>query len=163
MYAMWVIHGMMHVCNVDDTWHDACMPCGYVQPIKRGLVEENKWRKRRKGERKRERKEDPTGSSSNLWRFDGRSSSGRELKSIYSTRVTLQEVEIFLLLLIAFLFGPVFKGTGWGLFSGLFRTDFSVVWTEKSRLMEDLVSRVLASGCSLIQGCLRLSWKLLCG
>ena len=71
-------------------------------------------------------KEDPVASSSNFRRSDGQSLSGRELKSVYSTRVTLQEVEIFLLWLIAFLFGPVFNGTGWG----LFRTDFSVVWID---------------------------------
>ena len=56
----WVTHGMVHACHVGDTWHDACMPCGGVQPIKRGLVKENRWRKRRKREIKRERKEDPT-------------------------------------------------------------------------------------------------------
>ena len=59
---------MMHACHVGDTWHDACMPCGYVQPIKRGSVEEKRWRKRRKGgrerERERERKEDPAASFS---------------------------------------------------------------------------------------------------
>ena len=110
-----------------DTWHDACMPCGYVQPIKRGSVEETRRRKSNKGERKKKRKEDPMTSSSDFWHFDGRSSLGRELKSFYLTRATLQEVEIFLLWLIAFLFGPLFKETGWGLFSRLFMTDFSVV------------------------------------
>ena len=54
----WVTHGMMHACHVDDTWHDACMPYGYVQPLKRGSVEEKRRRKR-----KRERKEDSTASS----------------------------------------------------------------------------------------------------
>ena len=110
-----------------DTWHDACMPCGYVKPIKRGPVEEKRGRKRRKGERKRERKEDPTASSSDFQCSDGRSSWGRELKFVYSTRATLQEVGIFLLWLIALLFGPMFKGTGWGLFLGLFRTVFGFV------------------------------------
>ena len=94
MHAMWVTHSMVHACHVVDTWHDACMPCGGVQLIKRGSVEENRWRKRRMGERNRERKEDPTASSSNFWHFDGRSSSGRELKSVYLTRATLQEVGI---------------------------------------------------------------------
>ena len=47
--------------------------------------------------------------------------------------------------------------------SGLFRTDFSVVWTKKSGLIEDLVGQVLASGCSSIRGCLRPGWELLCG
>ena len=48
-----------------DIWHDACMPCGYVQPIKKGLVEEKRGRKRRNGERnkKRKKKEDPVASS----------------------------------------------------------------------------------------------------
>ena len=110
--------------------HAYIMPCGYVQPIKRGSVEEKRGRKRRKVERKKERKEDPAASSSDFQRYDGRSLSGRELKSVYSTRATLQEVGIFLLWLIAFLFGPMFKGTGWGLFSRLVRTNFSVVWTE---------------------------------
>ena len=77
-----------------DTWHDACMPRGCVQPIKKGSMEENIWRMRRKGERKREMKEDSKTSSSDFWRFDGRSSSGRELKSFYSTRSMLQEVGI---------------------------------------------------------------------
>ena len=59
-----------------DTWHDACMPCGYVQPIKRGSVKEKRGRKRRKGERMRNRKEDPTSSSFDFRRSDGGSSSG---------------------------------------------------------------------------------------
>ena len=88
------------------TWHDACMPCGGVQPIKRGSVEENR-------ERKRDRKEDLTTSSSDFRHSEDWSLSCQELKSIYSTRVTLQEVWIFLLWLIAFLFGQVFKGMGW--------------------------------------------------
>ena len=74
-------------------------------------MEEKRGRKRRKVERKKERKEDPAASFSDFRRSDGRSLSGRELKSIYSMRATLQEVGIFLLWLIAFLFGPVFKGT----------------------------------------------------
>ena len=57
----------------------------------------------------------------------------------------------------------MFKGIGCGLFSGLFRTNFSVVWTEKSGLIKGLVGRVLASGYSSIRGCLRLGWELLCG
>ena len=53
MHAMWVTHGMVHACYVGDTWHDAaCMPCGYVQPIKRGSVEEKRGKKE---ERERER------------------------------------------------------------------------------------------------------------
>ena len=71
---MWVTHGMVHACHVGDTWHGECMPCGCVQPIKRGSVEEKRWRKRRKGERKRERKEDPVASTSDFRRSDGRSS-----------------------------------------------------------------------------------------
>ena len=66
-----------------DTWHDACMPCGYVQPIKLGSVEEKRERKRRKEERKRERKEDPIAYFSDFRCSDGQSSLGRELKSIY--------------------------------------------------------------------------------
>ena len=77
-----------------DTWHDACMSCGGVQPIKRGSMGEKRWRKRRKGERKRERKEDPTASSSDFRRSDCQSLSSQELKSIYSTRAMLQKVGI---------------------------------------------------------------------
>ena len=97
-----------------DTWHDACMPCGCVQPIKRGSVEEKKWRKRRKEERKRERKKDPTTSSYDFWLSDGRSSSGQELKSVYSMRATLQEVEILPTLVYFHLRGLVF-GTDVGI------------------------------------------------
>ena len=118
---------MMHVCHVGDTWHDACMPCGGVQPIKRGSVEEKRRRKRRKGERKRERKEEPAASSSNFQRSDSQSSLGRELKSIYSKRATIQEVGIFLLWLTAFPFRQVFKGTGWGLSFWTEVQDCSVV------------------------------------
>ena len=75
----------MPACHVGDTWHDACMPYGCVQPIKRESMEEKIWRKRRKGERK----EDLVASSSDFRRFDGQNLSGRELKSVYSTRATL--------------------------------------------------------------------------
>ena len=126
-------------------------------------MEEKRGRKRRKGKRKRDRKEDPTTSSSDFQCSDSRSLSDQELKSVYSTRDTLQEVGIFLVWLIAFLFRPVFKGICWGLFSGLFRIDFSIVWTEKSRLVEDLIGRVLASGYNSIRGLLRSGWELLCG
>ena len=66
----------------------------------------NRWRKtKRRKKRKREREGEErererrkgrkTGcSSSDLRRFDGRSLPGRELKSIYSMRATLQKVEI---------------------------------------------------------------------
>ena len=65
-----------------DTWHDTCMPCGYVQPIKTRLVEENRGKKmRRKRERKKGMKEDPAASSSKFRCSDGRSSSSQELKS----------------------------------------------------------------------------------
>ena len=74
-------------------------------------MEEKKGRKRKKRDRKRERKEDPAAPSSDFWLSDSRSSSGQELKSVYSTRAMLQEVWIFLLWLIAFLLGPMFKGT----------------------------------------------------
>ena len=72
-------------------------------------MEEKRWRNIRKGERERERerKEDPTASSSDFWHSNGWSSLGRELKSVYSTRATLQEVEILLTLVY---FHP--KGTG---------------------------------------------------
>ena len=86
------------------------MPCGYVQPIKRGSIEEKRGRKRRKRrnrEIKRERKNDPVASSFYFRRSEGRSSSGRELNSIYSTRATLQEVGILYTLVY---FHP--KGTG---------------------------------------------------
>ena len=91
---MWVTHGMVHACHVGDTWHGVCMPYGGVQPIKKGSMEEKRWRRRRKGERKRERKEDPTASSSDFWRSNGQSLLGRELNSVYSTRATIQEVGI---------------------------------------------------------------------
>ena len=113
---------------------------------KRDSVEEKIGGMRRKGERKRERKEDPMASSFNFRCSNSQSSSSQELKSVYSTRATLQEVGIFLLWLIAFLFGQVLKGTVWGLFSRLFRTNFNVVRTEQSRLIKGLVSRVLANG-----------------
>ena len=45
---------------------------------------------RRKEGRKKGRKEDPIASSSEFWHFDGRSSSGQELKL-----ATFQEVGIF--------------------------------------------------------------------
>ena len=110
-----------------------------------------------------ERKEDPTTSSSDFQRSDSWSLSDQELKSVYSKRATLQEVGIFLVWLIAFLFQLVFKGTGWRLFSRFFRTDFSIVWTKKSRLIKDLVGQVLASGYNSIRGRLRPGWELLCG
>ena len=52
-------------------------------------MEEKGWRKRRKGERKRERKENPTASSSYFQHSNGRSLLGRELTSVYWTRATL--------------------------------------------------------------------------
>ena len=61
------------------------------------------------------------------------------------TRATFQEVGIFLLWLITFLFGQLFKGTVWELFSKLFRIDFSVVRTDPSGLIEGLVSQVLSN------------------
>ena len=60
MYAMWVTHGRVHACHVDD----ACMPYGYVQPIKKGSVEENRGRKRRKEEGEKERKREEGRSDS---------------------------------------------------------------------------------------------------
>ena len=45
-------------------------------------------------ERKKERKEDMAASSSDFQRYDSRSYSSRELKFVYSTRATLQEVGI---------------------------------------------------------------------
>ena len=42
-----------------DTWHDACMPCGFVQSIKTGSVEEKRGTKMREKEREGGRKEDP--------------------------------------------------------------------------------------------------------
>ena len=52
-------------------------------------------------------KEDPVASSSDFWRSDGRSMSGRELKYVYSTRATLQVVGILPTLVYFHL-----KGTG---------------------------------------------------
>ena len=87
----WVTHGMMHACHVGDTWHVSFMPCGFVQSIKTGSVEEKeKKQMRRKEERKKGRKEDLTASSSESWHSNGRSSSSQELKL-----ATLQEVRIF--------------------------------------------------------------------
>ena len=67
-------------------------------------VERNKGKKREKeireeGEKEKgnERKEDPTAYSSDFWHSNGRSSSGQELKSVYSTRATLQGLGSFLL------------------------------------------------------------------
>ena len=57
-------------------------------------MEEKRGRNRRKGKRERERKEDLVASSSNFRHSDGQSSSGQELKFIYSTRATLQEIGI---------------------------------------------------------------------
>ena len=45
-------------------------------------------------EKGNERTEDSTASPSDFKRFDGRSSSGQGLKSVYSTRAMLQEVGI---------------------------------------------------------------------
>ena len=79
---------------------------------KKGIGEgKERGRRTRKGQRKREMKEDPTTSSSDFRHFDGWSSSSRELKSVYSMKAMLQEVGIFLLWLIAFIFRQVFKGT----------------------------------------------------
>ena len=53
-------------------------------------------KKEEEGEKEKgnERKKDPTTSSSYLRRFDGLSSLGRELKSVYAMRATLQDVGI---------------------------------------------------------------------
>ena len=58
----WVTHGMVHACHVGDTWHGACMPCGFFQSIKMGSMEEKRGKKieERERERKRGRKEDLT-------------------------------------------------------------------------------------------------------
>ena len=69
---------MMHACHVDVS-----------SPIKKGSMEEKGWKKRRKGERRRERKEDLAASSSDFQHFDCRSSLGRELMFVYSMRATL--------------------------------------------------------------------------
>ena len=69
MHAMWMTHGM-----------HSCMPCGFVQSIKMGSVVEKKRKMRKKGERKKEMKEDLTTSSSESRHSDGRSSSGQELE-----------------------------------------------------------------------------------
>ena len=49
MHAMWVTHGMMHACHVGGTWHGACMPCGGVQPIKKGSMEKEKKMREKEG------------------------------------------------------------------------------------------------------------------
>ena len=54
--------------------------------------EEGKRERKKKG--KGERRRESIDSSSDLRHSDDRSSSGRELKSVYSMRVTLKEVEI---------------------------------------------------------------------
>ena len=108
-------------------------------------MEEKRGGRRRKGKRKMERKEDSTTSSSDFQRFDDRSSSGRELKFVYSTRATLQEVRIFLLWLIAFLFGQVFKGTSLGLSFWTEVQDCSVVlWGRMCGLRWHVCGLVLA-------------------
>ena len=61
-------------------------------------------RNKEKKERKREREREggrTARSSSNLWLSDNRSSLGRELKFVYSTRAKLQEVEILPTLVIS--------------------------------------------------------------
>ena len=61
------------------------------------VAERNKEKKREeegKKEKGNERKKDLVASSSSLRRSNGRSSSGRDLKSVYTTRATLQDVEI---------------------------------------------------------------------
>ena len=61
-------------------------------------------------------------------------------------RATLQEVRIFLLWLIAFFFGQVFKGTGWGL----------SFWTE----VQDCSVVVWGYMCGLSMACLWLGTSL---
>ena len=61
-----------------------------ISPV--GLGGEGKERKEKREKKVRERKEDSKASSSYFRHSDGRSSLGRELKSIYVTRATPQEV-----------------------------------------------------------------------
>ena len=63
--------------------------------------------KKKKGREKEGEERSPTSSSFYFRHSDGQSSSGRELKSVYSTRTTLQEVRILPTLVY---FHP--KGTG---------------------------------------------------
>ena len=56
------------------------------------LAVKGKKGKKKREKKVRERKEDSIASSSYFLRSDGRSSLGRELKSIYATRATPQEV-----------------------------------------------------------------------
>ena len=55
MHAMWVTHGMVHAFHVGDTWHGACVPCGFFRSIQTGSVEENKGKK--KNEKKKREKQ----------------------------------------------------------------------------------------------------------
>ena len=55
----------MHACHVGDTWHDACMPCGFVRSIKMGSVEENGGKK--KNEKKMREKEREKGRSDSFF------------------------------------------------------------------------------------------------
>ena len=115
-------------------------------------------------------KEDPVASSYDFRHSNGLSSSGRELKS-YSTRVMLQEVEIFLLWFIAFLFRQVFKGTCWGLSFWIEVQDCSVaVWSQICGLSMaclwpgislDLNSLGAGFGIVLCPGCGMFMWPMM--
>ena len=71
------------------------------EETKREGRREREERRRRKGERKRERKEDRQVHPLIYRCFDGQSSLGPELKPLYSTRATLQEVGILPPLIIS--------------------------------------------------------------
>ena len=52
-------------CHVHDTWHGACMPCGFFRSIKTGSVEEKGGKK--KNEKKMREKEMEEGRSDNFF------------------------------------------------------------------------------------------------
>ena len=86
-----------------DTWHDESHVSSHKERAKsnwgRKSMEKKKEKKeikqrRGEGEKKRERNEDWETYSSDFRCFDCRSLSDQELKSVYATRATLQEVVI---------------------------------------------------------------------
>ena len=97
-------HMVSHVC---DTWHAMCQHAWNMENainmvwelfIEEGSNKKEKEGKKRRGkerkeveEKKRERERRRKGKRCS----DGRKSSDQEVKSVYLTRVTLQEVEIF--------------------------------------------------------------------
>ena len=87
----------------DDTWQAICHKTCKGKCIEEGRSRKERRRKKkrerkeRKKEREKEKKERERRRKGNL-RSDSRNSSDQEVKSVYSTRVTLKEVRILLTL-----------------------------------------------------------------